>query len=125
MNFAEIIAVAVGGAIGCVGRYAMEHIGLFTEKMWHTVLINLIGCLVIGIATAIISKMAAPNIYNRLIVTGMLGGFTTFSAFSLHPIQMMRQGMIAQAIAYVAITVIGGLLLCWLGLMGTEKILHS
>lgn len=125
MNLAEIVAVAIGGGLGCLGRYGMEHIGLFAERMWHTVIINLIGCLLIGIASAILVRLGASSVFNRLIVTGFLGGFTTFSAFSLHPIQMLRQGMMWQAFVYVTITVVGGLLLCWIGLISTEKILGT
>ena len=122
--WSEIAAVASGGALGCVGRYAMEHLPLTADKPWTTVITNLIGCALIGIVSAILARYAAASsLWPRLLVTGLLGGFTTFSAFALHPVTLIRQGVWGEALLYVGISVTGGLALCGIALVFTEKIL--
>lgn len=119
----EMILVATGGATGCIARYGTEHIKLFANNQFNTVVTNLTGCLLIGILWVIIGKISStPESLNRLLITGFLGGFTTFSAFSLHPILMLRNGQYTEALVYIAITVVGGIAACALGMWGTEKI---
>lgn len=123
----EIMLVAAGGAVGCVCRYGMEHLGWFADKVYHTVLINVIGCLLIGVLWTVIDRCAgnSSSFWSRLLVTGLLGGFTTFSAFSLHPVLMMRSGQWIEAVAYVTVTVAGGLAACALGMYAAEKIIRT
>lgn len=119
----ELILVATGGSTGCVARYGAEHIKLFTNNQFNTVITNLTGCLLIGILWVIIGKISsAPESLSRLLITGFLGGFTTFSAFSLHPVLMLRNGQYSEALVYIAITVVGGIAACALGMWSTEKI---
>lgn len=119
----ELILVATGGATGCVARYGAEHIKLFTNNQFNTVITNLTGCLLIGILWVIIGKISsAPESLSRLLITGLLGGFTTFSAFSLHPVLMLRNGQYTEALVYIALTVVGGIAACALGMWSTEKI---
>lgn len=122
--WSEIAAVASGGALGCVARYAMEHLPLTAGKPWATVVTNLIGCALIGIVSAVLARYAtASTLWPRLLVTGLLGGFTTFSAFALHPASLLRQGAWGGALLYVGVSVIGGIALCGIALVITEKIL--
>lgn len=121
----EILLVASGGAVGCVGRYAADSIAMFPDKNCNTIAINITGCLLIGILWSLSDRTSLiPAGAYRLLVTGLLGGFTTFSAFSLHPVLMMRNGLFGEAALYVLVTVIGGLAACYAGMMATERLLH-
>lgn len=121
----EIILVACGGAIGSVSRYGMDFVGWFSHGIYHTVAVNLIGSLLIGVITGILQGYDASAAWSRFLITGLLGGFTTFSAFALHPVSLVRNGLWIQAAWYVAITVVGGLLACALGLWSTDKLIKS
>lgn len=121
----EILFVAFGGAAGCLCRYAAEHIRMFSDQNFNTVAINLTGCLLIGILWVILNRLVSePALISRLIITGILGGFTTFSAFSLHPVLMIREGEYIAALLYVAISVIGGLAACFIGMWMTEHLIE-
>ncbi len=123
VNATDIALVAAGGALGCVGRYAMEHIGLFENRMFHTVVINIAGCFLIGIIWTILLHYHANDGWSKFLITGLLGGFTTFSAFSLHPLMMMRDGMYMQSLTYISVSILGGLGACALAMLATDKLL--
>lgn len=120
----DIALVGVGGAVGSILRYLADSIKIANPPYTNTLFINLTGCLLIGILWAFLDRFA--NIDSpayRLMITGLLGGFTTFSTFALQPINMIRCGQLSDAIIYVSLTVICGLILCWLGIYITQKIL--
>lgn len=80
MNRTGVIAlVAVGGAAGTTVRFLLTE-GPW-EAVWATVMINLIGCALMGVAAA---ALTSSSVWWPLVGPGFLGGFTTFSAFSLH-----------------------------------------
>lgn len=112
-SLTPILLVAAGGALGSVLRYltTLAGVALFgTGFPWGTLTVNIIGSFGIG-------ALAAHGIDNHarlLLVTGMLGGFTTFSAFSLETVQLW-EGLPALAIAYVAASLALGLGACVLG----------
>ena len=122
INLAEILAVAGGGAIGCLGRYFADKLDIFQEHTYNTILINLAGCFIIGILWVLFTDSDA-TLKSRFFITGLLGGFTTFSAFSLHPLLMIRNGDLYHAALYVFISVIGGLFLCAIGVWLAERII--
>lgn len=117
----EILAVASGGTIGCLGRYFADQLNLFQEHTYNTIIINLTGCFLIGILWVFLSD-SDTTLKSRFFITGLLGGFTTFSAFTLHPILMLKSGEFWQAIFYVLTTVIGGLITCAVGMWIAEKL---
>lgn len=121
----EILFVAFGGAAGCLCRYAAEHIRMFPDQNFNTVVINITGCLLIGILWVVLNRLfSEPALISRLIITGVLGGFTTFSAFSLHPVLMIRDGEYFTALIYVSVSVIGGLAACFGGMWLTEHLIE-
>lgn len=120
----QILLVIIGGALGVLCRYGMMQLGWFDqEKYCYTALINLIGCLIIGIVWAMFRHYDASQGWQSFCITGVLGGFTTYSAFALDSVKLMEGGMMARSISYIGVTLIGGLAACALGLFVTDKLL--
>ncbi len=101
--------VAVGAAAGALGRWQIaEWIGTEPGRLpWETLLVNLTGCLLIGLAASRIEPGSDRWLFG---VTGLLGGFTTFSAFSNETRALLDTDRVGTAVAYVAVTLAGGLL---------------
>jgi fluoride exporter len=107
--------VMIGGALGAAARYQLG--GWATRAFgsafpWGTLLVNLMGGFLIGLLFA----RAGGEPARLLLGVGLLGGFTTFSAFSLETIQLLERGTNVSALAYVAASVTGALLATWAGL---------
>ena len=103
-----VIVVAIGGAVGSVLRHGVNHaaarwIGLAFP--WGTFLENIVGCTLMGAAATWFGLKAglSPE-WRAFVATGLLGGFTTFSAFTLDFAQLMGQGQIARAGLYFGAT---------------------
>ena len=107
-----VISVALGGALGAVLRYG---IGLTVVFPLGTLAVNVAGSFVIGLVWV---WLAARGLQQWLpfVMTGLLGGFTTFSAFSLDALRLVEQGRITAAGGYVVASVILSLLACAAGL---------
>lgn len=105
--------VALGGAAGSVARYLASlwtlQLAGATRFPWATLCINLTGCALAGLV-AVWSERADwfSTEHRLLLMTGLLGGFTTFSAFGLETFQLLRQGDAPLAIAYVCASVLAG-----------------
>ncbi len=118
----HILLVAAGGALGSVLRYL---VGLWTLRSfgpsfpWGTLTVNITGSFLIGVfAEAIARKFGASPEMRVFLITGILGGYTTFSAFSLDAIMLVERGQAVTAAIYVgssvalsAIAVVAGLAL--------------
>lgn len=121
---ADLAVVAAGGALGCMGRYGVEHMGIFdNDKYYYTVAINITGCIIIGVLWALLHHWNASRMWYLFLLTGTLGGYTTYSAFTLDAMELVQQGRALRALFYIAITFVGGLGGCALGLFGTERLL--
>lgn len=116
-----VAAVALGGALGAVARYLVSVAfsstpGLGAGFPWATLTINLTGSLGIGLAWGSWSHLPWFQDWGRaFLVVGVLGGFTTFSAFSLESLMLINAGRWSAAIAYAMASVVGCLLAAWLG----------
>lgn len=114
-----VIAVAIGGAVGSVLRHGVNHaaarwIGIGFP--WGTFAVNVVGCFLMGIvATAFAQRAGLPPEWRALLATGLLGGLTTFSAFSLDLAQLLSQGFFARAALYFAATLLLAMLGFYLG----------
>ncbi|MBN8524679.1 MAG: CrcB family protein, partial [Planctomycetes bacterium] len=110
-----IILVAAGSAVGGAARWAMAgwlDARLDAEvRMWGTLAVNIIGGLLIGACAALLEREAL----RLLLITGVLGGFTTFSAYSLQTMQLLQAGRPLAAGAYALGSVLACLLACWAG----------
>ena len=114
----NIIAVGAGSFIGGIARYivslAMKGIG--KGFPWATLAVNLVGCLMIGLLSGLLSRNAAENTSWGLFLTvGLCGGFTTFSTFSKEALAMLQTGQMWGFASYIAISVLAGIALVALG----------
>jgi fluoride exporter len=101
----KFLLIALGGAIGSVARYGTGALLLrATEKTlfpWGTLAVNLIGCLLIGYINGLIDDRILRPEYRFLLVVGLLGGFTTFSAFGWESAAMVRHEQFVRMMLYV------------------------
>lgn len=122
----SIFAVAVGGAIGSVLRYLFNievTKALGSNFPWGIFLVNIVGCFVMGaVAESFALKFSAPQEMRSFMMTGILGGFTTFSAFALDTGNMIERHDTAMAALYVAGSVGGSLIALFLGLWAVRTI---
>ena len=118
----NLLLVMIGGAAGAglryeAGRLALARFG--SGFPWGTLGVNLLGSFAIGILAALLmADGAADRPLWLLLSVGLLGGFTTFSAFSLELVAMVERGQPLAAASYAAASVLGGLLLAFAGLAG-------
>ena len=115
-----ILLVAIGGALGSVARYLLSGWVLHHSAEWRfplgTFLVNILGCLAVGILGGLVVKHDFLSPEARLIFfTGIAGGFTTFSAFGLETFHLLRRGEILVAGGYVVSSVFIGLAVLWAG----------
>jgi len=126
--FKEILAVAGGGALGCVCRFLLSRwiqIMLHHKDYpWGIFICNVLGCLLIGVLAGIlIHRLELGPLWRSAILIGFLGGFTTFSSFSIDTITLLQQGDIISAIGNVVFTLIFCLLATAGGLLITRSLL--
>ncbi|MBX4954400.1 fluoride efflux transporter CrcB [Rhizobium lentis] len=105
----QAFLVALGGAIGSVLRY---YVGQWALRLmgpafpWGTLAVNVAGCFVIGVFAELIARRFNASIELRLLlITGFLGGFTTFSAFSLDAISLFERGEAVAGGIYIVASV--------------------
>ncbi|MDA7423120.1 fluoride efflux transporter CrcB [Thalassococcus lentus] len=102
-----LIQVALGGAIGAVCRYG---VGLWAVRLmgkgfpWGTLAVNIVGSFAMGVLIVALAHFSA-NRFAPLLMTGFLGGFTTFSAFSLDAVTLYERGEVGAATLYVVASV--------------------
>jgi len=116
-----ILLVALGGAVGSVARYKISGWVLHHTIDWKfpagTFAVNVLGCLVAGILAGLAEKHDLFSADARLLLfTGVLGGFTTFSAFGLETMFLIRRGDVLIAGSNIVLSVVAGLFALWLGL---------
>lgn len=116
--------VAAGGATGAVlryhaGRWIGTITGLNAPFPWATFSINIVGSLAMGILVGYLVRYsgAGSEAWRLLLAVGVLGGFTTFSSFSLEVVLLMQRGLMATAAVYAVGSVLAGVGGLFLGLM--------
>ncbi|HJQ58547.1 MAG TPA: fluoride efflux transporter CrcB [Vineibacter sp.] len=104
----EVLAVAAGGALGSVGRYlVVDQMGrwLGIGFPWGTLTVNSLGGLAVGLIAGALVLHPAFGAWRYFLLTGILGGFTTFSAFSLDTVSLVHRGAWGSAALYVVASV--------------------
>jgi len=120
----NILLIALGGGAGSVLRY-LCHRWMATASgnavfPIGTMVVNLIGCLVIGLLFGWSTKYGMPEHKMAFLMTGFCGGFTTFSAFTLDAHELARQEKLGWFFLYIGASVILGLAATWLGIKLTR-----
>nr|WP_298140703.1 fluoride efflux transporter CrcB [uncultured Pseudomonas sp.] len=114
------LAVAAGGAVGCLLRFftASWVVAHWPRHFYlATLTVNMVGCLTIGILSGLfLLRTDLPLELRTGLTVGLLGGLTTFSSFSLETVTLLEHGRLAEAMAYLGCSVVGGVLAAWLGL---------
>ena len=116
-----ILLVALGGALGSVARFELSTFVMRHAHDWRfpagTFLVNVVGCFAAGLAAALVEKHGFFSAETRVFLfAGILGGFTTFSAFGLETMYLLKRGEVGIAAANVVLSVLAGLAALWLGM---------
>lgn len=113
-----LLQIAAGGALGAISRYLTGRVALHALGHgfpWGTLTVNIVGSFVMGVIVVVLGHFGA-NRYAPFLMTGFLGGFTTFSSFSLDAATLWERGAQGSAAAYVAVSVIVSLAALFAGL---------
>ena len=111
----NLLWVGLGGAAGSIIRYLLQRLTNLPSFPFGTLLVNISGCLLIGLLWGALNKNAAGETGRLFLVTGFCGGFTTFSAFTLESLQLMNEEKWLYFFVYLAASIFGGLLATFCG----------
>ncbi len=115
----NLFLVMAGGAVGSGLRHLFGHAALSLlgpGYPWGTLGVNLIGGLAMGLLVGVLARAGGGEAWRLLLGVGVLGGFTTFSSFSLDMVTMIERGEAASALGYVAASVAGAAVALFAGL---------
>jgi len=121
----DLILVATGGAIGAGARYAAGRAAtalLSPSFPWGTFLINVVGCFLMGLVAGFASQGTISPATRLFLATGVLGGFTTFSAFGLETQALLAEGRVGAAALYAGGQVVLGVVCVLAGLFLTRRL---
>jgi CrcB protein len=123
----HILLVAIGGALGSVARLLTSQLALRLLGPgfpWGTLAVNIVGSLAIGVFAELIARRFNASAELRyFVITGILGGFTTFSAFSLEVTGMVERGAYLPAAAYISISIVISVTAVFIGLALVRSLL--
>jgi len=115
------LAIVLSGGLGALLRYLLGRAAVnlpFAALPFGTLAANVIGCFLMGyFSWALVHKFEVSREVQTIVLTGFLGGFTTFSAFSIEVVTLLEQGADGRAIMYVLLSVLLCIVMCFLGLM--------
>lgn len=118
----NLMIVFMGGGLGACLRFFVAGLVMrfsgAVPVFYGTLLVNVLGCLLIGLLAGFFSTRAGISQgWWLFLATGLLGGFTTYSAFSLDALQLFQRAEVVQALSYVLFSVIGCVLAAYAGFM--------
>lgn len=118
-------AIAAGGALGAVARFAMSHQvyqWFGRDFAWGTLSVNVLGSFLMGfLAVLLVDKLGAATEWRAFLLVGFLGAFTTFSTFSFETLQYLQVGEVSKAVLNMAVSFIACLLAVWLGFIAARQ----
>ncbi len=118
------LLAALGGALGALSRWAVAE-ALPREDggwPWATLVVNLTGCLLIGVLTgALAGRSPEPAWARPFLAVGVLGGYTTYSAFAVEVVGLTDAGRLAPAVGYLLASVAGGVLAVAAGVRAARR----
>ena len=119
-----VLLVGLGSFIGGAGRYMLS---MFIQNKaansfpYGTLTVNVLGCFLIGIVLGVSARSGIPHEWRLFLATGILGGFTTFSAFSYESITLIRDGNSGTAIIYIGCSILLGLMATYGGIWAVSN----
>ncbi len=123
-----VMAIALGGALGAVARHFISHwsvVALGNGFPWGTLTVNVVGCFALGVVVEVMALVWSPATDWRAFLTvGVLGAFTTFSAFALDISILHERGEMLQSILYVTVSVAGSIAAIFAGMSLTRAVLQ-
>lgn len=122
----QMIAIAVGGAVGSLLRYAASnavHLWMTRSFPYGTLVVNVSGCLVMGILyVLLIERLNLGPEWRAALLVGLLGGYTTFSSFSMETLLLFENGEHVKAFANIILSVSLCLAAVWLGVAAGRRL---
>lgn len=116
-----LLVIGAGGALGGGARYLLSTVIPHTNFPWPTLVANVVGCALIGVLMVALLEVFRPHRYARpFLGVGVLGGFTTFSAYTVETHALLTAGRGPAALAYVFGSLLAGLLATWLMISATR-----
>jgi fluoride exporter len=111
----RVLLIGLAGAAGAVSRYGVQLLVGVRPFPWSTLVINVVGSLVVGFVLAVaVSREWSPSVVAPVTV-GFLGAFTTFSTFTWEAFALGRSDRMLEAVGYVTVSVVLGLVAVWAG----------
>ncbi|HNY17442.1 MAG TPA: fluoride efflux transporter CrcB [Treponemataceae bacterium] len=121
-----ILEVFIGGGIGAVCRFLLSrqinYLGLPTKFPVGTFIVNMLGCFAIGLLFQAIADNLVPKRFQLLLVTGFLGGFTTFSSFSLETVNLFGIKDFSAGLANMLLSTVLGVAFVALGILAAAAL---
>jgi CrcB protein len=114
-----LLIIGAGSFFGGVARYLLSQFiqdRFLSAFPFGTLTVNVIGCFLVGLVFGLSEKTSLPGEWRMFLTTGFVGGFTTFSAFSLETMSLFRDAQYVHAALYVGVSVLLGLSATYLGL---------
>ncbi len=122
----QIILIGVGGSLGCISRYGLSTLvydatpGVFP---YGTMFVNLTGSLIIGVLSELFETAIIPSAWRSFLTIGFIGGYTTFSTYTLETLNLIREGEIRLATYNILISTVLGIAFVALGIYASRFIL--
>ncbi len=122
----QIVLIAVGGSLGCVSRYGLSSFvyqvtpGVFP---YGTLFVNMTGSLLIGVLSELFETAIIPPTWRSFLTIGFIGGYTTFSTYTLETLNLLREGEIRLATYNVLISTVLGIACVALGIYASRTFL--
>lgn len=117
----HVAAIALGGAVGSLLRYWMSgvvSVWLGRGFPYGTLTVNIVGCFFMGLLSVIsVERLEEGSVLRAGILIGLLGGFTTFSAFSMETFNLIQQGALAKAAANILSSLFVCIAATWVGVV--------
>lgn len=116
--------VFLGAGLGANARYwtGVWFVGKFEVAAIGTLTVNIVGSFFMGVVMALVAAQRFPGAALPFVAAGLLGGFTTFSAYSGESMQMIQNRQIEQAVLYMVASVLLSLLACYVGYLGAAAV---
>ena len=117
----QLLAIGIGGGLGSVARFGMStwiYSILGRNFPYGTFLVNITGCIAIGFLFVVFTDIFSNNtVLRAAVLIGVLGGYTTFSSFSIEAFNLIEQGELFKSLTYMIGSVVVGLFGTWVGVV--------